>query len=100
MINGVIVRIDKCPVWSLDMKIGIKSDTIKENYDVLKEGFSEDLLAVPIVLSVIHELITDAANKNNQTFDSLLEDIKETEAAFPSMDEKRYIKYEIKYDNM
>lgn len=50
MINSLRLKMDKCPVWSLDMKIGIKDDTIKQNFGVLTEVFPEDLVAVPIVL--------------------------------------------------
>ena len=97
------MKIDKVIVhtanemWELNMVVDVSSELLKSNIkEVTNIGLPIDYANYPIIMSVIHELIADIAEKSGNTFDNIVNDMKEIELRYPATGD---IKGRIHYEN-
>ena len=73
-------------LWELNLEVILRSDLLKTNIieAVTDMGLSVDYANYPIIMSVIHELIADIAEKTGNTFDDIVNEMKEVELSYPA----------------
>lgn len=82
---------------SLDMTVKITSEVLQHNFqEFIEAGFPAYMGNYPVIMSVIHELIADIAEKSGNTFEDIVNDMKEIELSYPATGD---IKGGIHYEN-
>lgn len=72
-------------LWSLDMTVKITSEVLQHNFqEFIEAGLPAYMGNYPVIMSVIHELIADIAEKTDHSFDDIVNDMKEIELAYPA----------------
>lgn len=72
-------------LWELNMEVILRSDLLQTNIDAVTDmGLTIDYANYPLIMSVIHELIADIAEKTGNTFDDIINDMKEIELEYPA----------------
>ena len=73
-------------LWELNMEVILRSDLLQTNIDAVTDmGLTIDYANYPLIMSVIHELIADIAEKTGNTFDDIINDMKEIELQYPAV---------------
>lgn len=73
-------------LWELNMNVILRSDILQTNIDAVTDiGLPVEYANYPLIMSVIHELIADIAKRTNNTFDDIVNDMKEIELQYPAV---------------
>ena len=83
-IDKVIVHTSN-QLWELNMEVKISSEVLQLNMsEFIDAGLPAHMCNYPIIMSVLHELIADIAEKTDNTFDDIVNDMKEIELEYPA----------------
>lgn len=86
------------PAYEMNFNIKIKEEALKPTAELI---FASDIIGkpelvpLPVVMTVIHDMIVDIANKTGQSFNTIIKDMKEVQKMYPTNYEEN-INYELR----
>lgn len=84
-VNKIMVALEtEC--YKLDMKISIKDEVFAPTQDILEYCRimgTPELIPIPILMAVIHDLLVDIGDKTGQELPMILELIKAVDEEYP-----------------
>lgn len=86
------------PAYEMNFNIRIKEEALKPTAEIIGVAHligNPDLIPLPVVMTVIHDIIADIANKTGQSFDTIIKDMKEVQSMYPTNYEEK-INYELR----
>lgn len=84
--------------YEMNFNIRIKEEALKPTAEIMAVAHligNPDLIPLPVVMTVIHDLLVDIANKTGQELDTILKDIRAINEEYPVELEDK-IKYELR----
>lgn len=84
--------------YEMNFNIKIKEEALKPTAEIIGVAHligNPDLIPLPVVMVVIHDMIGDIANKTGQSFDTIIKDMKEIQRMYPSKLGEEKINYEL-----
>lgn len=84
--------------YEMNLNIRIKDEALAPTEEIMAVANligNPDLIPLPVVMTVIHDLLVDIANKTGQELDTILKDISDINEEYPLELEDK-IKYELR----